>query len=115
MRRLAPALAATALLFGAAAASAHGPKVTIGHNRIEPAEVTIRAGGVVHFHSVDSMPGGHTLVAADGSFESPPLAVDQDWHHTFEKPGEYRYHIAEHPDAKGVIVVEEAGEDPSSE
>jgi hypothetical protein len=51
------------------------------------------------------MPGGHTVVADDGSFSSPPLAKDQSWSRTFEKPGSVGVHIKEHPAAKARIEV----------
>ena len=79
--------------------------VEVGHNRLEPAEVTIGAGAKVAFHNQDEMPGGHTIVADDGSFESPPLAKDDSWSREFTEPGTYKYHIKEHPDAKGKIIV----------
>ena len=79
--------------------------VQVGHNRLEPTEVSISAGGTVTFHNQDEMPGGHSIVADDGSFESPALAKDDSWSHTFEKSGTYPYHIKEHPEAKGKIVV----------
>lgn len=95
----------------ASLAYAHGATIDIGHNRVEPAEVTIAVGGVVHFQNHDEMPGGHTIVADDGSFSSPGMAKDEGWHHTFEKPGTYSFHIKEHPGAKGkVIVVEKKSE-----
>lgn len=99
------ALAILATLPLAAAAQAHGTTVTVSHNKLEPAEVRVPAGGTVHFENVVAMPGGHTLVADDGSFKSPPLNKGEGWHHTFEKPGTVGYHIKEHPDAKGRIVV----------
>jgi plastocyanin len=86
-------------------AAADEAKVTVGHNRIEPAEVAISAGDSVEFHNVDQMPGGHTIVADDGSFSSPALAKDQTWSREFEKAGSYPFHIREHPEAKGKIVV----------
>jgi plastocyanin len=51
------------------------------------------------------MPGGHTIMADDCSFKSPDLAKDESWSHTFTKPGTYAYHIKQHPEAKGKIVV----------
>jgi plastocyanin len=103
------------ILFGAAllllflapgAALADDVMVHVGHNRLDPMEVTIRVGDSVTFHNLDQMPGGHTIVAGDGSFQSPPLAKDQAWTHTFEQPGTYAYHIKEHPGANGLVVVE---------
>ena len=80
--------------------------VTVGHNKIDPAQVTIHAGDTVVFHNVDEMPGGHSLAADDGSFQSPPLAKDASWSHAFTKPGSYGYAIREHPGTKGKIVVQ---------
>ncbi len=113
MRSTLVALALVAALSVPAVALAHGVTVNVGHNRISPAEVTISAGGIVHFHNHDEMPGGHTIVADDGSFESPGLAKGEDWHHTFPEPGTYTYHIKEHPTATGkIVVVEESPSKP---
>ena len=79
--------------------------VHVGHNRVEPTEFTIPVGGTVVFHNMDEMPGGHTIVADDGSFESPPLGKDEQWSHTFERAGSFGYHIEQHPDAKGRVTV----------
>lgn len=104
------ALVATLILaFAFAAPTAiaeEGPTITVGHNRIEPATVTIQVGGSVTFHNVDAMPGGHTIVSDDGAFESPPLEKDQTWTHTFEAAGTHTIRIKQHPTATGVIVVE---------
>ena len=79
--------------------------VQVGTNRLQPTEVSIAVGDTVTFHNQDEMFGGHTIVANDGSFKSPPLGKDESWSHTFDKPGTYTYHIKEHPRAKGRIVV----------
>jgi plastocyanin len=79
--------------------------VKVGHNKIEPAEVSLQAGDTVVFHNLDEMPGGHSVVADDGSFQSPALAKDEKWTHAFEKPGSYGIHLKEHPAAKGIIEV----------
>jgi len=107
VRRLAGAVAAVALALALAfPVSAEEVTITVGHNRIDPASVTIRAGDTVVFHNVDEMPGGHTIVAKDGSFESPPLAKDEKWSHTFEQAGTVAIEIKQHPKAVGEIVVE---------
>jgi plastocyanin len=79
--------------------------IHVGHNKLDPAEASIAVGDTVVFHNLDEMPGGHTIVADDGSFESPGLAKDASWSHTFETAGTYSYHIKEHPAAKGKIIV----------
>jgi plastocyanin len=80
--------------------------VHVGHNKLDPSELTIAVGTTVVFHNMDEMPGGHTLVADDGSFQSPALGKDESWSHTFTEAGVYRYSIKQHPSAKGKIVVE---------
>ena len=98
-------LAALISLLASSASWAKEATVQVGHNRLEPAEVTIGVGETVVFHNQDQMPGGHTIVADDASFASPPLAKDQSWSHSFKAPGSYPYHIKEHEGAKGRIVV----------
>jgi plastocyanin len=80
--------------------------VHVGHNKLDPSELKVAAGTTVVFHNLDAMPGGHTIVADDGSFESPGLEKDQQWSHVFTEPGVHAYSIKEHPTAKGKIIVE---------
>jgi plastocyanin len=89
----------------AGGASAAEVTVKVGHNKIDPAEVTVAVGDSVVFHNLDAMPGGHTVVADDGSFASPGLAQDQKWTRTFDKTGRYGIHLKEHPAARGSIEV----------
>ncbi len=87
-------------------AAADDVMIHISHNKLDPAEVSVSVGDTLTFHNLVEMPGGHTIVADDGSFESPALEKDATWAHVFEKAGSYAYHIKQHPDAKGVVVVE---------
>jgi plastocyanin len=96
---------ATALFFAAAPALAD-VTVEVGHNHITPAKVTIKKGESVTFHNVDEMPGGHTVAAEDGSWQSPPLAKDADYTHKFDAAGTVKVKILQHPKATGEIVVE---------
>ncbi len=80
--------------------------VEVGHNRLEPAAVMIKKGDTVTFVNKDQMPGGHTIVANDGTFESPPLGKDESWSHTFDEFGDYGFSIQQHPSAKGTVTVE---------
>lgn len=93
------------LLLSAGPALADATVVKVGHGKLDPADVTIEAGSAVTFRNEVEMPGGHTIVASDGSFESPALAKGQEWSHTFEKPGTYTYTIKQHPSARGSITV----------
>jgi plastocyanin len=106
MRRILGAIVIPFLLLAAGPALGDDVTVHVGHNRLDPAEVSIAVGDTVTFHNMDEMPGGHTIVADDGSFQSPALAKDDSWTHTFTEAGSYGYHIKEHADAKGKVVVE---------
>jgi plastocyanin len=81
-------------------------EVSLDHSHVQPARTEIKTGESVTFKNVVDMPGGHTVVADDGSFESPPLNKDQSWTHQFGKPGSYKFHLKQHPDTKGEIVVQ---------
>jgi plastocyanin len=107
MHRMPVALLATlfALLL-ASPAVADEVMVHVGHNKLDPAVVKVKAGDTVVFHNLDQMPGGHTVVADDGDLSSPPLEKDGKWSHTFVMPGTYGFHIKEHPGAKAQVIVE---------
>ena len=94
------------VVLASGAALAGEPTVAVGHNRLTPSKLTVKPGTTVTFENQDEMPGGHTIVADDGSFESPGLAKGQSWSHTFDEPGTYPYSIKEHPAAKGSVTVE---------
>jgi plastocyanin len=107
VRRPARTLALLVALGGLAAAPALAGEVVVkvGHNKIDPAESSIQAGDSVVFHNLDQMPGGHSVVADDGSFASPALAKDEKWTRRFDAAGSFGIHLKEHPAAKGRIEV----------
>ena len=90
----------------ATAALASDVTVTIRHGSLEPPEVIVAMGDTVTFRNLDKMPGGHSIVADDGSFESPALDAGERWSHTFQKLGMFPYHVGEHPKVKGKVIVE---------
>ncbi len=100
------ALGAALALAPASALAGKDTMVHVGHNKIDPTDISIASGDSVTFHNLDQMPGGHTIVADDGSFESPPLGKDEKWTREFPEPGTYGIHIVQHPTAKATIVVE---------
>jgi plastocyanin len=91
---------------GRALPSPDGATIEVRHNDLSPALVQISAGQTVTFQNIDKMPGGHTVVAADGSFSSPALDQGETWSHTFDVPGVYPIRIKEHPGAEARVVVE---------
>lgn len=118
-RRLAPpalpsALVLAAVVLTAAAASAHGPTMSVSYTRIDPPTLSIHVGDTVHFVNANTT-GAVTLVGEDGSFESPPLAPHgEGWHHTFTEAGSFPFEIREYGGTTGrVIVVPQPAESPS--
>ena len=80
--------------------------VAIGHASFDPAQVKIKKGESVIFHNVQEMPGGHTVVADDGSWKSPPLELDGKFTKRFDQSGTVKIHLEQHPHVNGEIVVE---------
>ena len=101
------ALVVLVLAIGPSSALAESVMVHVGHNKLDPSEVTISLGDQIIFHNMDAMPGGHTVVLVDGSLSSGPLEVNDIWKHTFEEPGIFEFKIEQHPDARTTITVEE--------
>lgn len=107
MARALALAAALSLGLAAGAALAAAPVVVqVHHSGFDPASVKVEKGGTVVFHNADEMPGGHTVAADDGSFQSPPLAKGQEFKQSFPKAGTVKIHIVQHPNAKGEVVVE---------
>lgn len=106
MSRALPRLALIAALLVASTALAHGPTVHVSVGRVKPVQIAVAAGTTIHFHYRASS-GTCTLVADDGSFESPTLAPGEGWHHAFETPGSFPYHVRENSAAKGTVLVGE--------
>lgn len=95
----------TCLLVTPLMASGEDATVEITHQAVSPTQLSIQKGETVTFVNKVAMPGGHSVVADDNSFASPPLEKDQTWDHTFEEAGTFAYHLDEHPNTKGVIDV----------
>jgi plastocyanin len=96
---------AFAVLLAAVPAGADAT-VKVGHSSFDPAKVTIKKGESVTFHNVQEMPGGHTVVADDGSWKSPPLKLNEEFTKRFEQSGTVKIHVEQHPKTTGEIVVE---------
>lgn len=69
-----------------------------------PAEVEIAVGDSVTWDLTDAQIS-HSATADDKAFDSGLIAPGNKWTHTFDKPGEYRYHCEPHPWKKGVVRV----------
>lgn len=116
LARGAAACAIVAGLLLAAAAVAHGPSVDVSFSAFRPRELVIGAGDTVHFRNAGGSGLRFTIVSDQGLFESPPLGHGRGWHHTFETPGIFSFHLKENEATQGRILVGEArtpeAEDP---
>jgi plastocyanin len=79
--------------------------VTFNQTRFDPAVVEVRRGVRVVFHSLDAAPGGHAIVAADGSFESWPLGMHGQWSYRFKELGTHEFYVKGHPGTRGRAIV----------
>lgn len=91
------------LLLATAGTPSTGPAVQIKNDAFVPSSITVSAGQRVTFTNNDD--DAHTVTSTDGSFDSKGLDTNGSWHHTFAKPGVYKYFCELHPFMKGTIVV----------
>jgi plastocyanin len=92
---------------GNKATGAAGKTVTISNFKFTPKNVTVKAGDMVTWTNKEGM---HTVTADDGSFQSPNLAANKSYSHTFTRAGTYRYYCSFHggaggADMSGVVTV----------
>lgn len=109
---LAIALGALALSFGSDTARAADETVIIDNFAFSPATVTIQVGDTVTWSNMDDT--AHTATADDASWDSGNLAPGATFPHTFTQAGTFTYHCAIHPTMTGTVVVEQAGETPTT-
>jgi plastocyanin len=69
-----------------------------------PQTVTVAAGTQVRWTNHDDIP--HNTVGEDKSFKSTTLDTDQQFTHTFDKAGTYKYYCSIHPRMTGTVVVQ---------
>ncbi len=72
------------------------------------APVRISVGGEVTWRNGDGAP--HSVVATDGTFESPLLEEGAMFRRSFAQPGTFAYTCTVHPAMRGVVEVVAAGE-----
>lgn len=96
---------ALALVSGPLTARAHGQTVQVSASGARPSQLTVVVGTTIHFHNANLGGSVCTIVADDGSFESPPLQAGEGWHHTFDEPGTFTFTTKEASGVRGTIVV----------
>jgi len=92
------ALEADMITAGGAAA-----QVVADNFSFAPARAAVAAGTTVTWTNRDDVP--HNIVSTDQQFKSPVLDTDEQFAHTFDAPGTYRYFCSIHPKMTGQVVV----------
>jgi plastocyanin len=77
--------------------------VTIEGMRFNPQTLSVRRGDRITWINKDPFP--HTVTAADGKFDSHPIAAGGSWTYVARKAGEYDYACTLHVDMKGRLQV----------
>lgn len=85
-----------------AAASAPGT-VVIADFAFDGQTTSVGTGATVTWTNTDQF--AHSVVGADGSFESDRLATGASFTHTFDAPGTFAYICGIHPSMTGSVVV----------
>jgi plastocyanin len=88
---------------GTAVAMVEGNAKDANTWKFEPANITVKAGSTVAWTNKGKQP--HTASANDGSFDSGTMKGGGTWEHRFDKPGDFPYGCAFHPQMTGIIKV----------
>jgi plastocyanin len=87
--------------------------VEIGYSNYAPARVDVLTGSSVMWSNTSARV--HTVTAEDGSFDSGRVAIGQDFHHGFARPGAFPYYCRLHPTIRGEVDVSDLLLDPQPE
>lgn len=78
--------------------------VRIENFAFAPANIVVDVGTTVTWTNDDIVP--HTVTSDDGGeLNSELLNPGDTFSHTFDTPGEYRYHCTPHPNMQGLVTV----------
>ncbi|HXZ27159.1 MAG TPA: cupredoxin family copper-binding protein [Terriglobales bacterium] len=89
---------------GSKEAAAAKYTVEIDNYSFTPQSITVPAGATVTWTNADDVP--HTVAASDMAFHSKAMDTDEQYSHTFDQPGTYKYFCTVHPRMTGTVVVE---------
>jgi plastocyanin len=86
-----------------ATGTAEAKQVVVDNFSFAPAMSAVAVGSTVTWTNRDDVP--HNIVSTDQTFKSPVLDTDEQFSHTFDAPGTYRYFCSLHPKMTGQVVV----------
>jgi 3',5'-cyclic-AMP phosphodiesterase len=84
-------------------AAAGATSVVVDNFSFAPTSTVVAAGSTITWTNKDDVP--HNIVSTDQKFKSPVLDTDQQFSHSFDAPGTYKYYCSIHPKMTGQIVV----------
>ena len=85
-------------------AMATGAKdIVVDNFSFAPSTTAVAAGTAITWTNKDDVP--HNIVSTELKFKSPVLDTDQQFTHSFDAPGTYKYYCSLHPKMTGQIVV----------
>ena len=85
----------------AAAGAAH--QVVVDNFNFAPATTAVAVGTTITWTNRDDVP--HNVVSTEKKFASPVLDTDEQFSHTFDAAGTYKYYCSIHPKMTGEVVV----------
>jgi Icc protein len=85
------------------AASTGGLQVVVDNFSFAPAITAVPVGTIVTWTNRDDVP--HNIVSTEKKFASPVLDTDQQFSHTFDAAGTYKYYCSLHPKMTGQLLV----------
>jgi 3',5'-cyclic-AMP phosphodiesterase len=83
---------------------AGGKDVVVDNFSFAPTMARVAAGSTITWTNRDDVP--HNIVSTDHKFKSPVLDTDEQFSHTFNAPGNYKYFCSIHPKMTGQVIVE---------
>jgi plastocyanin len=84
-------------------AGAGAKDVVVDNFSFAPAMAAVAVGSTITWTNRDDVP--HNIVSTDQKFKSPVLDTDEQFSHTFDAPGTYKYFCSIHPKMTGQVVV----------
>ena len=77
--------------------------VVVDNFSFAPATTAVPVGSTMTWTNRDDVP--HNIVSTEQKFKSPVLDTDEQFSHTFDAPGTYKYYCSIHPKMTGEVVV----------
>ena len=78
-------------------------QVVVDNFSFAPTTTAVPVGSTITWTNRDDVP--HNIVSTEQKFKSPVLDTDEQFSHTFDAPGTYKYYCSIHPKMTGQVVI----------